>query len=469
MPEYVFARRLVSILTGIGKEAYIAGGFCRDLLLGRPSKDIDVATSCSPQDVMDVLDLQGISSSPVDAAEAYPVVIAREHGLTVEVATFRKDLYEGRYGSRRPRRIEPGTLQEDAQRRDFTANALYLDPLSEEMLDPLGQGKDDIRSGTIRFIGDPAVRIMEDRLRILRAVRFKNRLRFSYDPDTYAALVGAANEVLRISPERVREELTALLTDPSRTAAVQDLERLGLLSLLLPEVEGLIGVAQPSQFHSEGDVFTHTGIVLQNLPDTIPPALAWAALLHDIGKPATFSYRPGDRIRFNNHDRVGTRIADDILKRYRFSRKSREAILWLIANHMQIRDLPVMGRGKQLGLVTHPHFEELLLLLRADNASSIRPDGSTDMAAVEEVQRIYDQYKDQDITSLPDIKHDLGISGSMLITRYHIDTSKPDARQLKRLGKLLEYLQDEYLDGTIMTGPDALEKADRWWSGGEGH
>jgi poly(A) polymerase len=261
--------------------------------------------------------------------------------------------------------------QEDVKRRDFTVNALLLNPETEEVLDFVG-GRDDLRSGIIRAIGRPMDRFAEDKLRMVRAVRFAARFRYAIEGNTFSAIQKLASQIHQVSPERLRDELTKLLTEGEARRAFEFLDEAHLLPQLLPEVARMKGVEQPPEYHPEGDVWTHTLMMIEGLPAGCPSTLAWGVLLHDVGKPPTFTppSGPGDRIRFNEHAEIGTRMAEEICRRLRFSNDDTAQIAALVANHMRFKDVLQMKPATLKRFVRLPQFEEHLQLHRLDCLSS---------------------------------------------------------------------------------------------------
>ena len=262
------------------------------------------------------------------------------------------------------------SAQEDVERRDFTINGLLLDPIGDEVLDFVG-GRKDLDAGIIRTIGRPELRFAEDKLRMLRAVRFAARFGYAIEPETFAAVQKLASGIHQVSRERVRDELTKMLTEGHAREAFLLLDETGLLREILPEISAMKGVQQPPEFHPEGDVFVHTLLLLQELPHPCPPTLAWGALLHDVGKPPTFRVAP-DRIRFDNHVDVGVKMAEEICRRLRFSNDASEQILALVANHMRFAHVPQMKESTFKKFVRMPHFEEHIELHRLDCQASHR-------------------------------------------------------------------------------------------------
>ncbi|WP_433971316.1 CCA tRNA nucleotidyltransferase [Tunturiibacter lichenicola] len=370
-PRYSAAREIVLALSRAGHKAYFAGGCVRDLLLGVEAKDFDVATSATPDVVM------GMFAKTYSVGAHFGVVLVCSIGadgaeIATEVATFRHD---GAYSDgRRPDAvrfsIDP---REDVLRRDFSINGMLLDPVVLEetadaeaaTLDYVG-GRDDLKLGIVRAIGDPSLRFEEDKLRMLRAVRFAARLEFEIEPRTMTAIQAAASEIGQVSSERIRDELTLMLTEGHARRAMELLDASGLLAYVLPEALRMKGVEQPPQFHPEGDVWIHTLLLLEKLNPGVPTTLAWGALLHDIGKPATFRppdpKKPGDRIRFDGHVEVGVRIAEAILGRLRFSNEDTEQIVALVKNHMRFGDILQMRESTLKRFLRLPKFDEHLAL-----------------------------------------------------------------------------------------------------------
>ncbi len=377
-PEYRAALAIAQRLRELGHAAYFAGGCVRDLLLGRTPEDFDVATSATP----DVVQQAFPRTEAVGAHFGVILVIDELEGrrIATEVATFRSD---GVYSDgRRPDAVQFSTdPAEDVQRRDFTINGLLLDPITFEHGDPLPDcifdavgGREDLKLGIIRAIREPSLRFAEDKLRMLRAVRFAARLGFSIEPRTFVAIQEQAASIHQVSCERTRDELTRILTEGSARRGFELLDETGLLVQVLPEVVRLKGVEQPPQFHPEGDVWVHTLMLLEHLPAGASPTLAWGMLLHDIGKPATFPppdpHRPGDRIRFNGHVEVGIAIARSLLNRLRFSNEECTQILALIKHHMQFGDVQKMKQSTLKRFLRLPQFNEHLALHYADVMSS---------------------------------------------------------------------------------------------------
>ncbi len=349
-----------------GYQALLVGGCVRDLLLHREPADYDVATDATPARVMELF------PEGVDVGAAFGVVLVPRDGRKIEVATFRSDV--GYSDGRHPDAVlYSHSAQEDVQRRDFTINGLLMRHDSGEVLDYVG-GQEDLRAGMIRAIGDPERRFGEDKLRMLRAVRFAARFRFPIEEKTFRAIRKTVAQIQQVSAERIREEITKMLTEGAARAAFELLDEVWLLGQVLPEIRALRGVEQPPQYHPEGDVWTHTMLMLEGLTAGSSATLAWGVLLHDVGKPATFrsAAETGDRIRFDGHADVGLEMAKNICRRLRFSNEDTEQILALVANHMKFKDAAQMRKSTLKRFVRMPNFGEHLALHRLDVLSSNR-------------------------------------------------------------------------------------------------
>jgi poly(A) polymerase len=369
-----FAISIIRTLRQQGFRTYLVGGCVRDVLLEREPADYDVATSATPAQVMELFpDTYAVGAQfgvvlvPLPEEQRKGGQDTPSKAQAVEVATFRSDL--GYSDGRRPDDVRfSQDPREDVARRDFTINGMMLDPVSGEVLDFVG-GRKDLEAGIIRSIGDPARRFAEDKLRMLRAVRFAARFAYSIEAETLAAIRRFARDVQVVSRERVRDELTRMLTEGQARRAFLLLDESGLLQEVLPEISAMKGVQQPPEFHPEGDVFVHTLLLLENLPHPCPPTLAWGALLHDVGKPATFRVAP-DRIRFDNHVGVGVKIAEEICDRLRFSNHDAAQVLALVHHHMRFGDVTRMKESTLKKFLRLPGFDEHLALHRADSLAS---------------------------------------------------------------------------------------------------
>ena len=394
------AIQIIRTLRERGHQAYLVGGCVRDLLLGREPADYDVATDATPDQVMKIFPEtyavgaqfgvvlvpvageaaatarektedagEGARATRAEAADRAQTNHSKAHA--VEVATFRSDL--GYSDGRHPDEVRfSKDPREDLARRDFTINGMMLDitpdgelpdPISGGLLDFVG-GRKDLESHVIRAIGDPELRFAEDKLRMLRGVRFAARFDYTIEPTTLAAIRKLAPEISQVSRERVRDELTKMLTEGQARRAFLLLDETGLLREVLPEISAMKGVEQPPEFHPEGDVFVHTLLLLGNLPHPSPATLAWGALLHDVGKPPTF--RVEDRIRFNGHVEVGVKMAEEICGRMRFSNDDTDQILALVDNHMRFGHAQRMKESTLKKFIRLPRFEEHMELHRLD-------------------------------------------------------------------------------------------------------
>jgi len=345
-------------------QAYLVGGCVRDLILGREPADYDVATDARPERV------QELFPRSLSVGAKFGVILVVEGTTQVEVATFRSDI--GYTDGRHPDAVSYATTpKEDVQRRDFTINGLLMDPATKEVLDFVG-GRADLTAGIVRAIGDPLRRFDEDKLRMLRAVRFAARFGFQIEPETMAAIQKLAPKVLEVSLERIRDELTKLLTEGAARRGFELLDESGLLPVVLRDIARMKGVEQPPQFHPEGDVWIHTRMMLEKLAPRCSPTLAWGVLLHDVGKPPTFAPAkgPGTRIRFDGHVEVGARMAEHICRNLRFSNEDVEQVVSLVANHLRFKDVRDMRTATLKRFVRLPHFEEHLELHRLDCLAS---------------------------------------------------------------------------------------------------
>lgn len=352
------ALQIVNTLRGKGFQAYFVGGCVRDLLLKKKPKDFDVATNARPEEVAKIFK----KTIPVGAK--FGVMLVVLEGEHFEVATFRAD--KGYQDGRRPTGVRFTDAREDAIRRDFTVNGLFYDPVEKKVLDWVG-GQKDLKKKVLRAIGDPVKRFQEDKLRMLRAVRFASVLGFKIEPKTFKAVKKLHKKIHEVSQERVRDELIKMFTGPDPAGALTLLDKSGLLGEVLPEVQKMKGVAQPKAFHPEGDVFVHTRLLLEQLKNA-PLVLAFGCLLHDIGKPDTF--KRSDRIRFNGHDRVGARITGEVLERLRFPNDAKERIVACVDGHMRFKDVKQMRESTLKKFLQRDNFEIELEQHRIDCLAS---------------------------------------------------------------------------------------------------
>ena len=431
---------IVERLRAAGYDAYFAGGCVRDLLLGHEPADFDIATSARPDTVL------AMFPRTFAVGAHFGVVLVADtldgHEIVTEVATFRSD--NAYSDGRRPDSVRfSDSAEEDVIRRDFTINGMLLDPqvfretggLEPAILDYVG-GRADLAAGLIRAIGDPAKRFAEDKLRMLRAVRFAARFAFELEAETEAAIRRFASDIRQVSCERIRDELTRMLTEGRARRAFELLDRTGLLREVLPEIDRMQGVEQPPEYHPEGDVFTHTMILLEQLAAGVSPTLAWGALLHDVGKPATFQPGPG-RIRFNGHVEVGVRIVEDIARRLRFSNEETSQIVSLVENHMRFGDVEKMKPSTLKRFFRLPDFPEHLALHRMDCLASHR-----DLSLYEFAKSRYETIPEHEVRPAP-----------LITGRDLIDAGYHPGPRFK---EFLALAEDAQLEGSIHTREEAL-------------
>ena len=362
-PARQAAERVVQRLHGRGFQAYLVGGCVRDLLRGVEPKDYDVATGARPEQVLELF------PGSLAVGAQFGVVGVLDGEERIEVATFRSD---GLYSDgRRPDAVRYATdPREDVMRRDFTINGLLLDPRSGEVFDFV-DGRKDLDARVIRAIGNPKRRFEEDHLRMLRAVRFAASLDCEIEPVTFAAIRSLSSKITTVSAERVRDELVRILTSGRARRGFELLDESSLLPEILPEIAKMKGVEQPPEYHPEGDVWTHTLLMIEALPAGCSPTLAVGVLLHDVGKPPTFRVAP-DRIRFDNHVSVGMAMAREIANRLRLSHDETAQIVALVEHHLRFREAPVMRASTLKRFLRLEKFEEHLELHRLDCLSSHR-------------------------------------------------------------------------------------------------
>ena len=416
------AVNVVRQLVAAGHRALLAGGCVRDRLLGDEPDDYDVAGSATPAEVSALFPKSNLVGAH------FGVVIVKLGGHHVEVATFRTD---GSYlDGRRPDRVEFSTPEDDAKRRDFTINGLFEDPVDGRVIDYVG-GLEDLKARRLRAIGDAEARFREDGLRLMRAVRFATRLGFEIEPATRTALGACAGLLGKISIERIRDEFSRILTGPDRRRGVELLVDTGLMRHIVPEVYDLIGCEQPPEFHPEGDVYTHTMIMLELLEPAAPLDLCLATLLHDIGKPATFTVdKDSGRPRFNGHDKIGAEMAGSILRRLRYPNEVIDHASIMVGRHMQFMHVQQMRVAKVRRFMGAPTFQKEMELHRVDCASS---NGFTDNYE-------FLREKEHEFASEPVLPPPL-VSGRDLIDRG----MKPGPR----FREILERIQTEQLEGGV--------------------
>ena len=423
------AREIADRLRQRGHIAYFAGGSVRDMVRGLPAKDFDVATDATPNVV------QKIFPRTYAVGAHFGVVVVVEGEFNFEVATFRSD---GAYlDHRHPIEVRFSSPEEDARRRDFTINGMFFDPEKNEVIDFVG-GRADIEKKIVRAIGDPAARFSEDRLRMLRAVRFVTVLDYKIDHSTWEALLANAESINEISAERIREELLKIFLSPNRVRGWDMLDQSGLMRAILPELDAMKGCLQPEQFHPEGDVFQHTRLMLELLPDKISLPLVFAVLLHDVAKPVTATVDETGRIRFNDHDRIGAAMAESIMERLRFSRAEIDAVVEMVRQHMVFKDVPKMRVAKLKRFMARPTFEEELELHRVDCASSHQM-----MDNYEFLLQKREEFAKEPIIPPPLVRGDDLIALGM----------KPGPK----FGEILEAVETRQLEGALKDRQEALD------------
>ncbi|MDD5589179.1 MAG: CCA tRNA nucleotidyltransferase [Candidatus Nanoarchaeia archaeon] len=425
------ALNIIKTLRDNGHQAVLAGGSVRDILLGIEPHDWDIATSATPDQV------EKIFPKTIAVGKSFGVMIVLIDDEKFEVATFRKDSSES--DGRRPDSVEFCNMEEDAKRRDFTINGMFFDPIENKVIDFVG-GQDDLKNGIVRFIGDPEERIKEDYLRMLRFARFELRFSKKYPEQISVGAILKNNHLIQnISQERIVQELFKILNIKKTFAAINFLYNLKLIKYIIPEIESMINIKQPEQFHPEGDVWTHTLLVCDFLDKmNADPELILAGLLHDIGKPSTQTFE--DRIRFNGHDKAGVEIATKICERLKLSNDQTKRILWLIETHMWPMNVSKKRKSKLKMMMDNPYFEDLLKLHEADClASHVNLDNLNFM------KEKYEEFKIEKGLPQPLINGgdllDMGLTAGPLF------------------GKILKIVRELQLDGVISTKEQAIEQA----------
>lgn len=428
------AIKIVKELQGAGFEAYFAGGYVRDMLLGIESKDIDIVTSATPDQV------EKIFTKTVPIGKQFGIILVVLDKEKYEVATFRKE--SDYLDKRRPSKVTFSDAKTDATRRDFTINSIFFDPISKKVIDFVS-GAEDVKRKTIRFIGNPEARISEDNLRLVRAIRLKITLGFQYAPDTFEAVRKNAELVKNVSAERLRDELNKIMASPNRHQGLVELSESSLLKYIIPEIETLKGVPQPIEYHHEGDVFTHTYLALKSLNDRTPSYLAWAVLLHDIAKPLTLTHI-NNKIVFHNHAEGSSQITERILKRLKFPKFEIYDICWLIENHMKIGIINKMRPGKRLDFVLDPKFNDLIKLARADSSGTYPVD-------LDIVRRL-----EADVKSAQDWREKVSIHRKKVLISGD-DLIKAGFMPGAKFKEMLEVIDDLRIKGELKSKKDAVD------------
>jgi poly(A) polymerase len=434
------AREIAARLRERGHVAYFAGGCVRDMVRGTSPKDFDIVTDARPERV------QEIFSRTYAVGAHFGVIVVVEGEFQFEVATFRSD---GAYlDHRHPSEVHFSSPEEDAGRRDFTINGMFFDAVADKVIDFVG-GQADIKKELVRAIGDPGERFAEDRLRMLRAVRFATVLGYKIHQKTWDALVANAPSINEISAERIREELLRIFLSPNRVRGWDLLDQSGLMRVILPELEEMKGCQQPEQFHPEGDVFTHTRLMLHLLPEKVSVPLVLAVLFHDIGKPITATVDETGRIRFNEHDRIGAAMTEAIMGRLRFSRADIDATVEMVRQHMVFKDVPKMRVAKLKRFMARPTFEEELELHRVDCESSHRM-----LDNYEFLVRKREEFAKEPIIPPPLVRGDDLIALGL----------KPGPK----FRQILEAVETRQLEGALRNREEAIEWVKKEYSLGKG-
>jgi poly(A) polymerase len=432
------ARDIAAKLRERGHVAYFAGGCVRDIVRGETPKDFDIATDATPEMV------QQTFARTYAVGAHFGVIVVVEEGFQFEVATFRSD--DVYVDGRRPSSVHFSSPEEDAKRRDFTINGMFYDPVADKVIDFVG-GRADLEAKLIRAIGAPGQRFQEDRLRMLRAIRFATVLDYKIDNQTWNAIVANAAAINEISAERIREELVRIFLSSNRVRGWDLLDESRLMREILPELEAMKGCVQPEQFHPEGDVFEHTRLMLKLLPDKVSPSLVFSVLLHDVAKPVTATVDETGRIRFNAHDRIGAEMTEQIMERLRFSRAEIDATVEMVRQHMVFKDVPNMRIARLKRFMARPTFEDELELHRVDCASSHRM-----MDNYEFLVRKREEFANEPIIPPPLVRGEDLIALGL----------KPGPN----FGKILEAVETRQLEGALKDRQEALEWIKReYWSG----
>ena len=424
---------IVKRLRERGFSALFAGGCVRDMLMGNVPEDYDIATDARPDDIINIFE------RTVPVGIHYGVVLVMENGFEFEVATFRSD---GTYtDGRHPDTVTFCDARGDALRRDFTINGMFYDPVDDKHFDYVG-GRKDLKARLVRAIGDPSERFNEDRLRMIRAVRFACRFDYKIEDQTADAIKRLYDKILTVSMERTRDELRKILTGPNPHTGIKMLDDLNLLNEILPEVTAMKGVRQPENYHPEGDVFTHTLLTLSELAASQTSVDSWelamAVLLHDIGKPVTFEI--ADRIRFNNHDNIGADMSERICERLKMSNAEKERITWLVRMHLYLRHAQQMRISKLKRLFAHEGYPELAELYKVDSLAS-----TGDLEDYNFCQNMFEELQEEEIKPEP------LITGNDLIAMG----LKPGPI----FSKILDAIKDDQLEQKITTKEEALKRA----------
>ena len=422
--------KIIKKLKSKGYKAYWAGGCVRDILLNKKPQDYDIVTNATPDEIEKIL------KHTIPVGKKFGVILAIENKHHFEIATFRKE--ENYKDGRRPETVNFTDEKEDALRRDFTINGMFYDPIEDKIIDYVN-GLQDLEARIIKFIGNPEERIKEDHLRILRAVRFKNQLNFQYDPETYKALLKNAHLVKKISRERIQQELNKMILTTPPSMPFRDMEDLGILKEILPELQNLKGVAQPYNYHQEGDVWTHTMKAIDSLSKTSSLEVRLAVLFHDIGKPETYKLK--ERIRFDHHAGISKDIAIKIMKRLAYPLKTIKEVAWLIEHHMIMQQLLEMPQGRKMHWFLHPYFLNLMQVFKADIAGTIPEDYSL-------YEKILKSYRTS-IKKIPKMPKPL-LNGKEIMKITGLKAGK-------KVGELIKKLLHQQLEHRIKNKDEAIQ------------
>ncbi len=420
---------VVEFLQKAGYQAVFAGGCVRDMLLGIVPNDIDIATSATPEQV------EALFPKTVAVGKSFGVIRVIVDEDEFEVATFRKDSETS--DGRRPDSVKFSSMEEDAKRRDLTINALFLDPIADKIYDFVG-GQLDLKARNIRFVGNPDERIEEDKLRLLRVIRFAARGGWHVDAATHNAVLRNAFKVVAVSKERIADELTKILTHKNAWQGFRALQDHNLWEYTVPEIAKLLFCTQDPKWHPEGDVFTHTELMLKNASEGLVnnKVLAWAIVLHDIAKPNTWS-NEGGKITAHGHAEVGAKVAREILEGLRFDTKTIDSIVWIVENHMKLFNFKDMKQANRMKIIANENFDNLLELHRLDCVSS-----NGNLESFEFTKHI------KESTPATQIRPERLIDGNDLIALG----MKPG----KDFKVILEGINDQQREGKVKTRDEAL-------------
>lgn len=433
-------------------DTYLVGGSIRNLLLNIPIKDIDLAISCSPDEVRLIAESNNIPYIPTGIEHGTSTIIYKD--IPIEITTFRID--KVCYGRKADVQFVC-TIEEDLSRRDFTVNAMAMD-INGNIIDPFN-GKEDLANRIIKAVGDPDKRFEEDQHRANRAIRIATDLDFYIDQKTFDSIKRV--KLTKVSNERIRDELSKILISSNRVRGLTLLDESNLLIQILPEISNLKGVTQDERYHPEKDTFVHTILAIKSLPKDSSLELVLATLLHDVGKPATRTVEYNDNntnnmeIHFYSHEDVGAEIAERILKRLKFPSYTVDEVKWLVANHMRIHNFPEMRKSKQIRLVQEPYFNNLLKLLRADIMGSSAINGTpANMDILYYIENFIIENEEQIK------KTQILITKERLITGFDIiDLGVNPKKHGKLIGMILDTIDDDILEEKIKTRDEALKSA----------